>query len=116
MKKSYFYFLGVITGLANGIFGSGGGMLAVPLLEKAELEPKKAHATSISLTLPLSIISAFLYFKSGNLDIKNAFKYVPAGLLGAILGGFFLKKLNNIYLKKIFAVMLMISGLRMLIK
>lgn len=33
--------LGLVTGIANGFFGSGGGIVAVPMLKKTGLEPKK---------------------------------------------------------------------------
>ena len=59
MKKIYFYILGAVTGAVNGIFGSGGGVVAVPMLNGAGIEAKKSHATSLALTLPLSVISAF---------------------------------------------------------
>ena len=52
---------GSITGLLNGLFGSGGGMVAVPLLEHSGLEPAKAHATSIAVILPLTALSAGSY-------------------------------------------------------
>ena len=38
------------------------------MLEKGGSEAKKAHATSIAITLPLSIISGLVYFKGGSLD------------------------------------------------
>jgi len=116
LKKFYFYLLGAITGLANGIFGSGGGMIAVPLLEKANLNPQKSHATAIAITLPLSIISAYIYFKNGHINLNDALKYLPAGLIGAIVGGIFLKKIPNKLLKKVFGVVLIISGVRLLMK
>lgn len=112
MKKYYFYILGILTGLANGIFGSGGGMIAVPFLEKAELEPQKSHATAIALTLPLSIISAFIYLKNENINISDAMMYIPGGLAGAILGGIFLKKIPNKILRRIFGVVLIVAGVR----
>ena len=37
---------GVAVGAANGLFGGGGGMLAVPLLTKTGYEEKTAHATA----------------------------------------------------------------------
>jgi len=47
--------LGLIIGLLNGIFGSGGGIIAVLLMTFIlKLENKIAHATSISIILPLS--------------------------------------------------------------
>ena len=59
MGKSSFklYLLGFITGLINGVFGSGGGMIIVPaLVFLVGLEDYKAHATAISIILPISII------------------------------------------------------------
>ena len=49
--------LGLVTGIANGFFGSGGGILAVTLLQKQGLPSRQAHATSIAIILPLSLVS-----------------------------------------------------------
>lgn len=52
--------IGIITGIANGFLGSGGGTVVVPCLEKfMKTEPHKAHATAIAIILPLTVISAF---------------------------------------------------------
>ena len=59
INKKYFNALtGIAVGICNGFFGSGGGMIAVPMLEKGGSEAKKAHATSIAITLPLYISRA----------------------------------------------------------
>ena len=71
-KKCFNAFTGIAVGICNGFFGSGGGMIAVPMLEKGGSEAKKAHATSIAITLPLSIISGLVYFKGGSLDFSQA--------------------------------------------
>ena len=47
---------GAAGGAANGFFGSGGGLLSVPALESGGLETKKAHATSLAIMLPLSVV------------------------------------------------------------
>ena len=109
--------IGSLSGFLNGMFGSGGGLIAVPLLEKlSNAEPKKAHATSVSIILPLSVISAFLYLNHGHLDIYTALKYVPFGILGAIIGGWLLKKFSNKILKKTFAVLLIFAAIRMVVR
>lgn len=113
-SKAYYYIVGGITGIANGLFGSGGGMLSVPLLENTGLEAKKAHASSIAITLPLSLISTIIYSVKGHIDYSLALKFIPLGLLGAIIGSKLLKKISNKLLKKIFGVILIISGIRML--
>lgn len=117
MKKGKLYFgmLGAITGIANGLFGSGGGIIAVPMLQKAEIPIKKSHATSLALTLPLSAVSACFYAYKGNFNWSDALPLVPFGLVGAVIGGTFLKKISNIWLKRIFGLILIIAGGRMLL-
>lgn len=109
--------IGGLSGFLNGMFGSGGGLVAVPLLERLlGAEPKKAHATSVSIILPLSVISAFLYLNHGHLDLYTALKYVPFGILGAIVGGWLLKKFSNKILRKTFAVLLILAAVRMVVR
>ena len=103
-------------GICNGFFGSGGGMIAVPMLEKGGSEAKKAHATSIAITLPLSIISGLVYFKGGSLDIWQAVKFIPLGLAGAAVGAMLMKKLSSSLLKRIFGLLTIIAGVRIFMK
>ena len=42
---------GALIGLLNGFFGSGGGILAVTLLQKQGLPSRQAHATSIEMCI-----------------------------------------------------------------
>lgn len=83
MKK---FFEGGLIGFMNGFFGSGGGVIAVPVLEKNGCEPNKAHATSVALIFVLSLVTAFSYGFSGNLDFSAAWKYIPYEAAGAIAG------------------------------
>lgn len=116
MGKLYFCILGIITGLANGIFGSGGGMIAVPMLQKSGLEVKESHATSIALTLPLSIVSGFFYMDAIKDSFSNTLMIVLFGLAGSVIGGILMKKIKAEFLKKVFGVLLIISGVRLFFK
>ncbi|MGN0692286.1 MAG: sulfite exporter TauE/SafE family protein [Oscillospiraceae bacterium] len=115
MTKKTSALIGAASGLLNGLFGSGGGVIAVPMLEKSGEEPKKAHAESLAVILPLSVASAAVYLLR-NGDILNAedMWIIPAGLAGAALGSLFMKKIPVGILKKIFGVLLIISGARIL--
>ncbi len=115
-KKLYFYILGAVTGLCNGLFGSGGGIAAVPMLQKGGVDVKKSHATSLALTLPLSVVSAFFYAYRSNFKWGDALPLIPFGLAGAVLGGLLMKKIPNTLLKRIFGVILIISGGRLLLQ
>ena len=115
-KKWYYALLGLTAGILNGLFGAGGGVAVVPMLEKAGIEPKKAHATSISIILPLSILSGVFYLLSGHIRLGQALSYVPLGLAGALLGAYLLKKISNDLLRRIFGVIIIVSAGRIFIK
>ena len=71
------FFEGMICGLLNGFFGSGGGVAAVPIIEheqrliQPELSPadsmKHAHADSVALIFVLSLTAAVSYLFSGGI-------------------------------------------------
>ncbi len=118
MKKKFdklkLLFCGLIIGSLTGFFGSGGGLFAVPLLEKVGLEPQNAHSTSLAITLPLSAISSIFYFSSESLNLSEALKYIPLGIVGAIVGAKLLFKISSKLLRKIFAIVMIVAGVRIL--
>lgn len=113
MKK---LFMGVICGLLNGLFGSGGGVAAVPLLESAKLEPKESHATSVALIFVLSLATTISYFLGDKLDFGMARSYIPYGLIGSAAGAVLLKKIPNSLLRRIFGVIILFAAFRILVK
>ncbi len=103
-------------GFVSGFFGSGGGLLCVPALEKlCGLGARRAHATTIAIILPISVISLVIYMT------HNPINYISVGLvtLGVIVGGFLgamlLKKLNERVINWIFIVVLLLAGVRMVV-
>lgn len=114
MEKTGYFLKGSLIGLLNGFFGSGGGVIAVPILEK-DCEANEAHATSIALIFVISLVTVISYGISGTLDLANAFEYIPWGILGAITGAFFLKNIKAQWLKRIFGCVITVAAVRMLI-
>ena len=109
--------IGFITGIINGLFGSGGGTIVVPaLVFLVGIEDFKAHATAISIILPLSIISTIIYLKSNVIKLDISLMVTLGGLIGSFIGAKFLKKIPNIILRKIFGIVIIITALRMIIK
>lgn len=115
MKSFYLYIIGIFAGACNGLFGSGGGIITVPMLEHDGSEVKKAHATSIAVTLPLSVISGIIYFSKGSINLSETWKYIPCGLLGVLIGSKLLVKLSNKTVKRIFGAVMIGFGVKMLI-
>lgn len=116
-NKVKYYLIGLIAGILNGFFGSGGGLLVVPMLQALKLEPKQSHATSIAIILPLSVISAVVYYMKGvRFDLPDFITVTISGLIGAIAGSFLLMRLKNKWLRKIFAIIMIVSAIRILLK
>lgn len=115
MKKHQLVLYGVAIGFINALFGAGGGIVAVPILKKSGLSQKEAQATSVSVILPLTIITAVIYFFQGNLMIKDSLIFLPFGFIGALVGSFVLNKSNNTVLQTAFALFMIWAGIRMII-
>lgn len=102
VKNARRLFCGVAVGVINSLFGGGGGMLAVPLLQKLGLEEKRAHATAILWILPVSAISFALYawqgFYRAEVLIPTALGVTAGGLVGAkLLGRLPVKTVNLVF-------------------
>jgi hypothetical protein len=113
MKTLHKIAIGLTAGILNGLFGSGGGVVAVPLLERSQIEQRKCHATSVVLIFVLSLVSAGMYALDGRLDASTALQFIPAGLVGALIGATLLKKVKNNLLRRIFGIIILISAVRM---
>lgn len=107
--------IGGAAGVLNGLFGAGGGVVTVPMLERSGLEQRKCHATSVALVFMLSLVSTTMYALQGKLDYGKTLEFVPSGIVGALVGAIVLKKVNNTVLKRIFGVIIIVSAIRMLI-
>ena len=117
MKKKVFAALGgVLIGIMNGLLGAGGGMLAVPLLKHFGLDQTRAHATSIAVILPLSIITTAAYLLLGRFELANAAIYLLPGAAGALAGALLLAKIPQRWLRKIFACLIIWAGIRMVMQ
>ncbi len=107
---------GTSAGFINGLLGSGGGMIAVPALKSQGLDPQKAHATSIAVIFPMSILSAGIYLFRGDVTLSDALPYLPAGAVGALIGALLLRRIPDKLLRKIFGAFAIWAGLRLMLR
>lgn len=107
---------GLAAGLVNGLLGSGGGMIAVPTLERSGVKANRAHATSVAIMLPLSAVSAVFYLWGGDVALSDALPYIPGGIIGALLGVLLLRKVRPKLLRRLFGAVAVYSGLRILLR
>lgn len=102
---------GGAVGAANSFFGGGGGMIAVPLLEKTGMAEKEAHATAILLILPVSFLSFLFYFFKGTYDFSVLIPTALGVTLGGAVGAKLLGKMSIKSVQVAFACLQLIAGL-----
>ena len=105
---------GLITGFCNGLFGSGGGMIAVPALKKyASAETKKSHATAIAVVLPITVVSIFRYAEFCRLDYASLGAVIAGGISGSIAGALVFRKISSRILTIVFGIVMLITAVRL---
>jgi uncharacterized membrane protein YfcA len=116
----------VIGGVSSWV-GIGGGTLSVPFMIWCNVEPIKAIATSAAIGFPIAVSGAAGYITSGWTTAglpphSLGFVYLPAligvaafSMLTAPLGARLAHTLPVATVKKIFAVLLILVGTRMLL-
>ena len=106
---------GLLAGIANGLFGAGGGMILVPLLTRwCGLADKKSFATALSIILPISLVSLAVYCFHGALEFSLALPYLIGGFAGGLLGGLLFKKVSAGFLHKALGIIILWGGIRLL--
>jgi len=115
-RRWFFYPLAASIGLLNGLFGAGGGVVAVPVLRGMGLEEDGAHATSISITLPLAVASGLLYLREAQFRLGEAASYIPGGLAGALLGAWLLPRISGVWLRRCFGGVIVFSAIRLILR
>lgn len=112
-KKWKYGITGALAGMANGLFGSGGGLFLVPMLTRwTKLPEHKAFATSVGVILPLSAVSAAVYFFRGAMDFNAAWPYLIGGAIGGFLSGRVFRKVPVKWLRRGFGALMVYCGVR----
>ena len=107
--------IGVLAGVCAGMFGIGGGLIIVPaLVFFYRLTQHAAVGTSLgAILLPVGALSAWVYWKNGNLNIGYS-ALIAAGLfIGAFFGAKLVQPVSDVTLRRLFAGFLVIVGARM---
>lgn len=120
MKKNKYKFtlkntlIGAFTGFINGIFGSGGGTLLVPILNNiVKIEEHKSHATALAVIIFLSSASSVIYIAKGTYNIKLTAQVACGSIVGGIIGAKLLSKVTGRFLRISFGLIMIVAALRM---
>jgi uncharacterized membrane protein YfcA len=110
--------IGLVAGVAGGMFGIGGGAIMVPaMVLLIGMDQKFATGTSIAAQiLPIGLLGAAVYYRNGNINIKHAVIIAVGLLIGNLFGALFANQpfISSETMKKLYGIFLLIIGARYL--
>src|ERR1035437_6474891 len=112
--------IGLLAGISSGLFGIGGGLISVPLL--VFLTKVSQHTAAgmslIALLMPVGLLGVFEYYNSGKITKTEIVYGLVIGLglfLGCYIGAKLGLGLSEPILRRLFAVFIILVGIRMLV-
>jgi len=108
--------IGLGAGVLSGVIGIGGGIVIVPaLVYFIGFSQKTAQGTSLAiLLLPIGLLGVLQFYKAGYVDIKVTAVIALAFFIGSYFGSRIALTVSQEILKKSFAVLLLVIGIKML--
>lgn len=113
-KWHFLVLVGVVAGIASGLFGIGGGLVIVPaLVGLLRFEQKLAVGTSLgALLLPVSLPAVLKYFNEGKLEVGASLLIAFGLLFGGLLGAKIALGLPSTTVKRLYAIFLLVMAIR----
>lgn len=105
---------GVLAGFAGAIGIGGGGILIVFLTVFSEISQKGAQGINLLFFLPIAAVSVVVYAIKRQIEWKTVLISAGIGLFGAVLGSLLSSVISGDLLRKIFAVILIVLGIKQL--
>ncbi len=115
--------VGLFAGVLAGLFGIGGGIVIVPVLEAAmgllgvdaAIRMHIAVATSLATIIPTSISSARAHHKRNSVDLEIVKRWAVFVLLGALLGAWIASLVHSRSLALVFATLALLVAAKMVL-
>jgi len=113
---------GAVAGVLAGLFGIGGGIVIVPVLETTlgfigvdpAIRMHVAVGTSLATIIPTSISSARAHHMRKSVDVEIVRRWAVFVLLGALLGAWIASRVHSDVLAIVFATLAFLVALKML--
>lgn len=109
--------VGAVLGLLSGLTGVGGGIFLSPLLLRMNWAPVRVISGVAAMFILVNSVSGLLGVLSHHPALSPNLPYwvcavMVGGFIGAHLGS---KRLNNALIQRVLAVVLLVSGLKMIL-
>ena len=105
--------IGACAGAVAGLFSAGGGMVLVPLLTAlSDIDDDNIFPASVSIILPICIISLIFTFEPGLLQWQDVLPYLLGSAIGGVAAGFLARKIPTIWLHRSLGLLIIWGGIR----
>jgi uncharacterized protein len=120
MQYFIFALIGLAAGVLGGFVGVGGGIVIIPaLVYFCGYDQLKAQGTSLAILLPpIGILAFWQYWRNPavQIDLWAAAAIAAAFIVGGFFGGKWANLLDAVLVRKVFAVILMLTAAQMFFK
>jgi uncharacterized membrane protein YfcA len=108
--------IGLAGGMLSGVAGVGGGIIIIPaLVFFLGMSQFEAQGTSLAMMVPpIGILAAATYYKQGYINWQYALILAIFFFIGGYLGSKMIINIPQTIVKRIFAVFIILVGIKML--
>lgn len=104
--------VGSVLGFLAGLGVGGGSLLMLWLTVVLNLEHNAARVINLLFFLPSAVIATLFRWKQGTLDVKKVLPAIVSGCIAAAVFSILSTRIDVSLLKKLFGILLLITGLR----
>lgn len=110
--------IGALAGILGGMFGIGGGIVIVPaLVFLLGFDQLKAQGTSLLVFMvPVAILGFLNYHRAGRTDVAVGLFIALGVLVGSYLGSKISLSLDEVLVRRLFAVLLVVVAIQLFFK
>ena len=109
--------IGLLAGMLSGAVGVGGGVIMVPLaVLLLGFTQHQAQGLSLGvLAVPVTLLAAYTYHNTGSpIDWRYALIIAVSFVIGGYFGAKVAVNLNEMTLKKVFGVILLVAAIKLI--
>ncbi len=108
--------LGMVAGFLGGMLGVGGGTIIIPglVLLFDNIEQHAAQGISLAAMFLMAVVGSCIHYRQGNVRLGAVFLIAPSAIAFSYLGAWAAGIVASEWLTRIFAIALLLIGIRML--
>ncbi len=109
--------IGLVTGLASGYVGLGGGFIMIPLMcNLLDASMKDASGTSLLAIILIAASGSVAQFVYGNVNVLVGLLIACGSIPGALVGGTLVSRFDDRVLRFVFAGFLMVAAVLLIVR